>query len=54
MQPYIGYAFIVAVCLIVGLVAFSKVNPKTYPIILYGIGAAVSLDPFCNSATWLL
>ena len=42
-MPYIGYAFIVLVCLGVTLVCFNKVNPKAYPFLLYGIGAGMVL-----------
>lgn len=43
MQPYIGYAFIIAVCIIVGLVAFGKIKPKYFPFLLYGIAAGMVL-----------
>lgn len=43
MQPYIGYAFIVLTCILVSLVGFDKVKSKTYPSILYGIGAGLVL-----------
>ena len=42
-MPYIGYAFILLVCLEVTLVCFNKVNPKVYPYLLYGIGAGMVL-----------
>jgi len=42
-MPYIGYAFILLVCLEVILVCFNKVNPKVYPFLLYGIGAGMVL-----------
>jgi len=41
--PYIGYAFIIAVCVVVGLVAFGKIKPRAYPFILYGISAGMVL-----------
>lgn len=42
-MPYIGYAFIIAICVVVGLVAFGKIKPKAYPYILYGIAASMVL-----------
>ncbi len=42
-MPYIGYAFILLVCLGVILVVFDKVNEKAYPYLLYGIGAGLVL-----------
>lgn len=44
IQPYLGYAFIILVCAIVGLVAFGKVNQKCYPFILYGIAVGMVLQ----------
>lgn len=40
---YIGYAFILLVCLGVTLVCFDKIKPKVYPFLLYGIGAGMVL-----------
>lgn len=43
MQPYIGYAFIAAVCVLVGLVVFNRIQSKYYPFILYGTAAGILL-----------
>ena len=43
LMPYVGYIFILLVCLGVILVAFNKVNEKLYPFVLYGIGAGMVL-----------
>lgn len=42
-MPYIGYTIILAICFVVGLVAFGKVNERLYPYLLYGIGASMVL-----------
>lgn len=42
-MPYVGYAFILLVCLEVILVCLNKVNPKVYPLLLYLIGAGLVL-----------
>lgn len=42
-MPYIGYAFILLVCLGVILVCFNKVNQKAYPLLLYPMGAGIVL-----------
>lgn len=42
-MPYVGYAFILLVCLEVLLVCFDRIRPKIYPLILYGIGAGMVL-----------
>lgn len=42
-MPYIGYFFILAVCLGVILVVFNKIRERVYPYILYVIGAGMVL-----------
>lgn len=42
-MPYIGYAFILAVCLVVTLVVFGRISPKAFPFVLFGTGGGLVL-----------
>ena len=42
-MPYTGYAFTIAVCIIVGLVASSRIRERWYPFVLYGTGLGLVL-----------
>jgi len=42
-MPYTGYAFTIAVCIIVGLVASSRIRERWYPFALYGTGLGLVL-----------
>ncbi len=42
-MPYIGYAFILLICIEIALVAFGKIKPKAYPYLLYLTGVGMVL-----------
>jgi len=46
-MPYIGYAFVLLICIVVTLVCFTKIKPRLYPAILYLTGLGMILMTTC-------